>query len=183
MRYILAPDGIKKGDSVVNLDQAASNYQVGMSFPLSCIPPNFEIHAVELVPGNGAVLARTAGASLKIVGGDNGKGYVPVEMPSGEIRLINKHCRATIGKVGNINHKNEVLGKAGRMRWKGWRPHVRGCAMNPVHHPTGGGETGGGNHPMSPWGQLAKGYITRKRVNPTNRFILIRRNGKKMKRK
>jgi large subunit ribosomal protein L2 len=151
-----------------------------MSFPLSCIPSGLKIHAVEMVPGKGAALARSAGASLEIVGFD--KGYASLEMPSGEIRLVDERCRATIGRVGNSDHQNAVMGKAGRARWKGRRPQVRGCAMNPIEHPMGGGETGGGNHPVSPWGQLAKGYITRKRTNASDRFILVRRNGKKVKR-
>lgn len=177
--YILAPEGLNVGDSVVSLDKPVSNYKVGMSFPLSCIPTATKIHAVEMIPGNGAQLARTAGASLEILGFE--KGYATVRMPSGEVRLIDARCRATIGRVGNVEHQNVVLGKAGRARWKGRRPSVRGCAMNPIDHPMGGGQTGGGNHPMSPWGQLAKGYITRKRTNATDRYILVRRNGKKVK--
>ena len=178
--YILAPEGLRVGDSVVSLDKAVSNYRIGMSFPLSCIPLGLKIHAVEMVPGKGAALARSAGASLEIVGFD--KGYASLKMPSGEIRLVDECCRATIGRVGNADHQNAVMGKAGRARWKGRRPHVRGCAMNPIDHPMGGGETGGGKHPVSPWGQLAKGYITRKRTNASDRFILVRRNGKKVKR-
>ena len=177
--YILAPEGLNVGDSVVSLDKPVSNYKVGMNFPLSCIPTATKIHAVEMVPGNGAQLARTAGASLEILGFE--KGYATVRMPSGEVRLIDARCRATIGRVGNVEHQNVVLGKAGRARWKGRRPSVRGCAMNPIDHPMGGGQTGGGNHPMSPWGQLAKGYITRKRTNATDKYILVRRNGKKVK--
>ena len=178
--YILAPEGLRIGDSVVSLDKSVSNYRVGMSFPLRCIPSGLKIHAVEMVPGKGAALARTAGTSLEIIGFD--KGYASLKMPSGEIRLVDERCRATIGRVGNADHQNTVMGKAGRARWKGRRPRVRGCAMNPVDHPMGGGETGGGNHPVSPWGQLAKGYITRKRTNVSDRFILVRRNGKKVKR-
>ena len=178
-RYILAPEGLVIGDSVISLDKPVSNYKMGMSFPLSCIPTAMKIHAVEMIPGNGAQLARTAGASLEIIGFE-GK-YASLRMPSGEIRLIDSRCRATIGRVGNVEHQNTVMGKAGRARWKGRRPSVRGCAMNPIDHPMGGGQTGGGNHPVSPWGQLAKGYITRKRTNATDKFILVRRNGKKVK--
>ena len=178
--YILAPENLRAGDSVISLDKPVSNYRVGMSFPLSCIPSGLKIHAVEMNPGRGAVLARTAGAALEIVGFD--KGYASLKMPSGEIRLVDERCRATVGRVGNADHQNAVMGKAGRARWKGRRPKVRGCAMNPVDHPMGGGETGGGNHPVSPWGQLAKGYITRKRTNASDRFILVRRNGKKVRR-
>ncbi len=177
--YILAPDGLNVGDSVVSLDKPVSNYKIGMSFPLSCIPTAMKIHAVEMIPGKGAQLARTAGASLEIVGFEGN--YASVRMPSGEIRLIDVRCRATIGRVGNVEHQNIVMGKAGRARWNGRRPSVRGDAMNPIDHPMGGGQTGGGNHPVSPWGQLAKGYITRKRTNATDKFILIRRNGKKVK--
>lgn len=177
--YILAPDGLNVGDSVVSLDKPVSNYKIGMSFPLSCIPTAMKIHAVEMIPGKGAQLARTAGASLEIVGFEGN--YASVRMPSGEIRLIDVRCRATIGRVGNVEHQNTVMGKAGRARWNGRRPSVRGVAMNPIDHPMGGGQTGGGNHPVSPWGQLAKGYITRKRTNATDKFILIRRNGKKVK--
>ncbi|MBP5191617.1 MAG: 50S ribosomal protein L2 [Opitutales bacterium] len=177
--YILAPEGLKVNDSVVSFNKPVSNYQTGMSFPLSCIPAGMKIHAVEMIPGKGAALARTAGASLEIIGID--KGYATLRMPSGEVRLVDERCRATIGRVGNVDHQNEVMGKAGRARWKGRRPKVRGCAKNAVDHPMGGGQTGGGNHPMSPWGQLAKGYITRKRTNRTNRFILVRRNRKKVK--
>lgn len=178
-RYILAPEGLVIGDSVISLDKPVSNYKMGMSFPLSCIPTAMKIHAVEMIPGNGAQLARTAGVSLEIIGFE-GK-YASLRMPSGEIRLIDSRCRATIGRVGNVEHQNTVMGKAGRARWKGRRPSVRGCAMNPIDHPMGGGQTGGGNHPVSPWGQLAKGYITRKRTNATDKFILVRRNGKKVK--
>ena len=178
--YILAPENLRAGDSVISLDKPVSNYRVGMSFPLSCIPSGLKIHAVEMIPGRGAVLARTAGAALEIIGFD--KGYASLKMPSGEIRLVDERCRATVGRVGNADHQNAVMGKAGRARWKGRRPKVRGCAMNPVDHPMGGGETGGGNHPVSPWGQLAKGYITRKRTNASDRFILVRRNGKKVRR-
>lgn len=177
--YILAPDGLNVGDLVVSLDKPVSNYKIGMSFPLSCIPTAMKIHAVEMIPGKGAQLARTAGASLEIVGFEGN--YASVRMPSGEIRLIDVRCRATIGRVGNVEHQNTVMGKAGRARWNGRRPSVRGVAMNPIDHPMGGGQTGGGNHPVSPWGQLAKGYITRKRTNATDKFILIRRNGKKVK--
>ncbi|MDR2396442.1 MAG: 50S ribosomal protein L2 [Puniceicoccales bacterium] len=178
-RYILAPEGLAIGDSVVSLDKPISNYRIGMSFPLSCIPLAMKVHAVELVPGKGAQLARGAGVGLELVSLENG--YASLKMPSGEIRLVDARCRATIGRIGNIDHQNVILGKAGRKRWKGRRPSVRGVAMNPVDHPMGGGQTGGGNHPVSPWGQLAKGYITRKRKNVTNKYILIRRNGKKLK--
>ncbi|MDR0647520.1 MAG: 50S ribosomal protein L2 [Puniceicoccales bacterium] len=179
-RYILAPEGLAIGDSVVSLDKPVSNYRIGMNFPLSCIPLAMKVHAVELVPGKGAQLARGAGVGLELVSLEDG--CASLKMPSGEIRLVDARCRATIGRVGNVDHQNVILGKAGRKRWKGRRPSVRGVAMNPVDHPMGGGQTGGGNHPVSPWGQLAKGYITRKRKNVTNKYILIRRSGKKLKR-
>lgn len=178
-RYILAPEGLSVGDSVISLDKAVSDYRPGMSFPLSCIPCTTKIHAVELVVGKGAQLARSAGASLELVSVEGA--YASLKMPSGEIRLVDARCRATIGRVGNIDHQNAVLGKAGRTRWQGKRPRVRGTAMNPVDHPMGGGHTGGGNQPVSPWGQLAKGFPTRKRSKTTNAFILVRRNGKKVK--
>ncbi len=178
-RYILAPEELNIGDSVVSLNERVTNYRVGMNFPLSCIPLSVTVHAVELTPGNGAQLARSAGAGLELVSLENG--YASLKMPSGEIRLVDARCRATIGRVGNVDHQNVILGKAGRKRWKGFRPSVRGVAMNPVDHPMGGGQTGGGNHPVSPWGQFAKGFMTRKRSNKTNKYILIRRNGKKVK--
>lgn len=181
-RYILAPRGLKIGDEVVSLNERPKDFAVGMSLPLRLIPAGVFVHCVEIEPGHGAAIARGAGVGVQIVAFDNG--YVTVKMPSGEIRLLNPKCRATIGQVGNSDHAKQSLGKAGRTRWLGRRPRVRGVVMNPVDHPMGGGEgrTSGGGHPVSPWGQLAKGYPTRKRSQKSNRMILIRRNGKKVKR-
>ena len=136
---------------------------------------------MELVPGRGAQLARSAGVALELVAVENG--HAQLKMPSGEIRLVNPNCRATIGVVGNGEHNNASLGKAGRNRWLGRRPHTRGMAKNPVDHPNGGGQGkskggGGRQHLVSPWGQLAKGFPTRRRKQPSNSLILLRRNGR-----
>jgi len=180
-RYILAPKGLEAGMSIISSDKGAS-FDPGNSLPLKLIPPGTSVHALELQPGKGAQLARSAGTSLRIINIE-GK-YATLKLPSGEIRLINANCRATIGNVGNALHEKQSLGKAGRNRWKGRRPRVRGVAMNPVDHPMGGGEgrTSGGGHPMSPWGQLSKGFPTRRKSKTTNNMILIRRNGRRMKR-
>ena len=178
-RYILATHKMSAGSRVISSNDAQSEFTDGMSLPLSLIPQGVMVHAIELEPGKGAQLVRSAGGAAQLVAVEGDR--ATLKMPSGEIRLIDARCRATIGRVGNVEHQNVVLGKAGRARWKGRRPSVRGCAMNPIDHPMGGGQTGGGNHPVSPWGQLAKGYVTRKRRNKTDRFILVRRNGKKVK--
>ncbi|MDR2806656.1 MAG: 50S ribosomal protein L2 [Puniceicoccales bacterium] len=180
-RYILAPRGLNIGDQVVSLDTTPRDFSVGMSLPLARIPMGVFVHCVEIEPGKGAAIARGAGVGAQIIAFDGG--YVTMKMPSGEIRLLNEKCRATIGQVGNGDHSKQSLGKAGRKRWLGRRPRVRGVVMNPVDHPMGGGEgrTSGGGHPVSPWGQLAKGYPTRKRSQPSNRMILVRRNGRKVK--
>jgi large subunit ribosomal protein L2 len=151
--------------------------------PLNLIPPATKIHAIELHPGRGAQIARSAGQNAQLISIDGTR--ATVKLPSGEIRYLNSKCRATIGEVGNHEHGSQCLGKAGRNRWLGRRPRVRGVAMNPVDHPMGGGEgrTSGGGHPQSPWGQLSKGFPTRKKSNPTNSQILVRRNGRPMKRK
>ncbi len=182
LRYIVAPEGLKKGDAIVSTSGRQDEYTVGMCLPLKFIPPATRIHAIEMVPGKGAQLARGAGSSAQLVAVEGE--VATVKMPSGEIRLINASCRATIGVVGNSEHSNQSLGKAGRNRWLGRRPRVRGVAMNPVDHPQGGGEgrTSGGDHPVSPWGQLAKGYPTRIKSKPSNSQIVLRRNGKKVKR-
>ncbi|MDR1665954.1 MAG: 50S ribosomal protein L2 [Puniceicoccales bacterium] len=177
--YILAPENLKVGDRVISLNRKVTDYRPGMSFPLSCIPPATRIHSVEWVAGKGGQLARTAGSYVELLGAEGD--YASVRMPSGEVRLLHVRCRATIGMVGNVDHQNRSLGKAGRSRWLGRRPRVRGGAMNPVDHPMGGGHTGGGNHPMSPWAQLSKGSPTRKRSKSTDAFILVRRNGRKVK--
>lgn len=180
-RYILAPRGLNVGDCVISLNAAPKDFTTGMALPLSLIPLGVFVHCVEIEPGHGAAIARGAGVGVQVVASDSG--YVTVKLPSGETRLLNEKCRATIGQVGNSDHAKQSLGKAGRNRWLGRRPRVRGVAMNPIDHPMGGGEgkTSGGGHPVSPWGQLAKGCPTRKRSQKSNRMILVRRNGKKVK--
>lgn len=186
-RYIIAPEGLKVGAKIVTSDKATLNdYNTGNNFPLSIIPPSTKLHCVELIPGKGAQLGRTAGTSIELVAVENG--YAQLKMPSGEIRLVNPRCRATIGEVGNGEHMNRKLGKAGRNRWLGKRPRVRGMAMNPVDHPNGGGQGkskggGGRQHLVSPWGQLAKGFPTRRRSKPSNSLILVRHNGRKPRNK
>jgi large subunit ribosomal protein L2 len=176
-RYILAPVGLSKGMTVTSSGSEAP-FTVGNAMPLSAIPPGVPLHNIELTPGRGGVLVRAAGqqASLRAKEGK----YAQVRLPSGEIRMINLKCMATIGQVGNVDHMNVTLGKAGKARYLGRRPHVRGVAMNPVDHPMGGGEgrSSGGGHPMSPWGQLAKGYRTRSKRKGSNKFIIERRKKK-----
>ena len=147
----------------------------GNALPLKNIPVGTQIHNVELKPGKGGQMARSAGASVQLVAKEGG--YATVRMPSSEVRLINAECYATIGSVGNADHENISVGKAGRNRWLGWKPHNRGVAMNPVDHPLGGGEgkTSGGRHPVTPWGVPTKGYKTRNR-KATDRFIVTRRS-------
>ena len=172
-RYIIAPDGLKVGDAVVS--GSGSEIKVGNSLPLKEIPLASFIHNVELKPGKGGQLGRSAGASIQLMARE-GK-FAQLKMPSGEVRMVSVECMATYGVVGNIDHENISLGKAGRSRWLGIRPHTRGVAMNPVDHPMGGGEgkTSGGGHPVSPWGQKAKGLKTRKKKNRTNKYIVKRR--------
>lgn len=180
-RYILAPQGMNVGDSIINVDQPVEEYNVGISMPLKHIPPTTTIHAIEMQPGRGAQIARGAGVSAVLIAIE--KGNAIIKMPSNEQRLINANCRATIGEIGNKPHGKMKKGKAGRNRWLGRRPRVRGVAMNPVDHPMGGGEgKASGGQPVSPWSQLAKGFPTRKKRKPSNRMILIRRNGRKVKR-
>ena len=171
--YILAPEGLEVGQTVVSGEQA--EVKPGNAMTLRNIPVGLEIHSIELVPGRGAKMVRSAGqvALLRSKDGD----YAQVNLPSGEVRLVNLACKATIGKVGNGDHMNVSLGKAGKKRYLGKRPHVRGLAMNPVDHPMGGGEgrTSGGGHPVSPWGQLAKGKKTRCPRKNSKRFIVERR--------
>ena len=182
LRYSLAPQGLKKGDVVLSTQKKQSEFATGMCLPLKLIPSATTIHAIEMLPGKGAQLARGAGSSAQLVAVEGD--VATVKMPSGEIRLLNANCRATIGVVSNAEHSNQSLGKAGRNRWMGRRPRVRGVAMNPVDHPQGGGEgkTSGGDHPVSPWGQLSKSYPTRIKSKPSNSQIILRRNGKKVKR-
>ena len=171
-RYILHPLGVKVGDTVV----AGPDVDIlpGNTLPLGNVPLGTQVHNVELRPGKGGQLARSAGASVQVVAKD-GK-YVTVRLPSGETRLVMPTCVATIGQVGNVDHENVRIGKAGRQRWRGRRPHVCGNAMNPVDHPLGGGEghAAGGRHPVSPWGVPAKGCKTRRR-KPSDRFIVSRK--------
>ncbi len=180
--YILAPKGLKVGDSIYSaLKTDTNDFRPGNSFPLAVIPPATRLHAVELLPGRGAQLARSAGTSVELVAVENG--MAQLKLASGETRLVNANCRATIGEVGNEDHSKRKLGKAGRNRWLGRRPRVRGMAMNPVDHPNGGGQGkskggGGRQHLVSPWGQLAKGFPTRRRSKPSNSLILVRHNGR-----
>lgn len=165
-RYILAPDGLKVGDKIVSSRNA--DIKPGNSLPLRAIPLGTAVHAVEMKIGKGAQLARSAGVAAQVMAKDGD--YAQVRLPSGEIRKVHQDCRATIGQVSNIDHMHVSLGKAGRARWLGRRPHNRGVTMNPVDHPMGGGEgrSSGGRHPCSPWGQLSKGLKTRnnKRTDP-----------------
>ncbi|MCH7772518.1 MAG: 50S ribosomal protein L2, partial [Bacteroidetes bacterium] len=172
-RYILAPNGLKVGDKIVS--GPGSEISIGNSLPLKEIPLGSSIHNVELKPRKGGQLGRSAGVALQLMAKEGN--YAQLKMPSGEIRMVLLECMATYGEVGNAERENISLGKAGRTRWLGKRPHVRGVAMNPVDHPMGGGEgkTSGGGHPVSPWGQKAKGLKTRRKRKESNRFIIKRR--------
>ncbi|WP_337865480.1 50S ribosomal protein L2 [Ignavibacterium sp.] len=172
-RYIIAPDGLKVGDSVMS--GPGSEIKVGNALPLKEMPLGSFVHNVELKPGKGGQLGRSAGTSLQLMAREGE--YAQLKMPSGEVRMVRSECYATYGVVGNAEHENISIGKAGRSRWLGIRPHTRGVAMNPVDHPMGGGEgkTSGGGHPVSPWGQKAKGLKTRKRKKQSNKFIIKRR--------
>jgi large subunit ribosomal protein L2 len=177
--YILAPVGLQVGASVVSGDKSEPN--VGNALPLKLIPLGTSIHNIELVPGRGGQIVRSAG-SVAILANREG-GFALVKLASGEMRRINENCYATVGQVGNVDHMNVSSGKAGRSRWLGIRPHVRGMVMNPVDHPMGGGQGkskggGGRHHPMSPWGQLAKGFKTRRKHKPSDKFIVARRKSK-----
>jgi len=178
--YILAPASVDVGDTVLS-SNGKIGFEPGNCLPLNLLPIGTKVHCVEMLPGAGAVIARSAGSEVRLISIDNGQ--ASLKMPSGEIRLVKENCRATVGAVGNSSHQKATIGKAGRNRWKGRRPRVRGVAMNPVDHPMGGGEgrTSGGGHPMSPWGQLSKGFPTRKKSKPSNSQILVRRNGRRFK--
>jgi large subunit ribosomal protein L2 len=181
-RYIVAPAGIQVDAKVQSGPQAPP--EIGNSLPLRSVPVGLSIHNLELVPGRGAQVVRSAGGAATLM--SRGGGYAHVRLPSGEIRRINENCYATIGQVGNADHEKVVLGKAGRARHRGWRPMSRGMARNPVDHPNGGGQGkskggGGRQHLMSPWGMLAKGYKTRQRRKHSDRFIVVRRDGRPMK--
>ena len=173
--YILAPDGLKQGDSVVSSRNA--DIKPGNSLPLAVIPPGTMVHNVELRKGKGGQLVRSAGVAAQLMARDGD--YAQVKLPSGEIRKVHIECRATVGQVSNQEHQNIKVGKAGRTRWLGRRPHNRGVTMNPVDHPMGGGEgrTSGGRHPCSPWGQLAKGLKTRNNKR-TDGMIIKHRKAK-----
>jgi large subunit ribosomal protein L2 len=174
-RYILQPVGLSVGMQVVSGPEA--DILVGNALPLKNIPLGTTIHNVELRPGKGGQLARSAGAAVQLVAKEGAEAQV--KMPSGEVRRIPVECMATIGQVGNLDHENVAIGKAGRSRWLGKRPSVRGVAMNPVDHPHGGGEgkTSGGRHPVTPWGQPTRGYKTRNNKR-TDRMIVTRRKGR-----
>jgi large subunit ribosomal protein L2 len=172
-RYILAPEGLKAGDRIVSGEDAEP--RVGNCLPLRKIPLGMAIHNLELQPGRGGQLCRAAGTSATLTAREGR--WAQITLPSGEVRRVSSECRATIGVLGNAEHMNISLGKAGRKRWLGRKPHNRGTSMNPVNHPMGGGEgrTSGGRHPCSPTGVLAKGGKTRKRRKPSNAAIIRRR--------
>lgn len=176
-RYILAPDGLKVGQKLESGPDAPPN--AGNCLPLKNIPLGSAIHALEVLPGRGAALCRSAGTGATLVARE--ADWAQITLPSGEIRRLPSKCRATIGKVGNSDHMAVRLGKAGRKRWLGRRPHVRGTAMNPHDHPHGGGEgrTKGGRHPVSPTGKPAKGGATRNRRKPSNAAIVRRRRSRR----
>ena len=171
-----SPKDLKKGDKVVSGEK--KEVRAGNSMPMSDIPVGIDIHNIELKPGSGGQLARSAGSSTQIMG--KSAGYVAIKLPSGEQRKIREDCRATIGVLSNIDKKNQKLGKAGRRRWLGIRPSVRGVAMNPIDHPHGGGEgkTSGGRDPVTPWGKSTKGKKTRNNKR-TDKFIIKRKTDKK----
>ena len=175
-RYIIAPAKLNVGDVLVSGENA--EIKIGNCLPLKDIPEGTQIHNIEMRPGKGAQIARSAGNGVQLMAKEGE--YVTLKLRSGEVRLIHKNCRATIGIVGNSDHENVSIGKAGRVRWMGRRPRVRAVAMNPVDHPMGGGEgrSSGGRHPCSPWGQSAKGLKTRKVNKLSNKFILNRKKKK-----
>jgi large subunit ribosomal protein L2 len=180
--YIIAPNGLQVGTKLMSGPTAPP--EVGNSLPLRGVPVGVPLHNLEIVPGRGAQMVRSAGGAATLMSRD--EGYAQVRLPSGEIRKIHEDCYATIGQVGNTEHENVVLGKAGRSRHRGIRPINRGVSRNPVDHPNGGGagksKSGGGWQQLtSPWGLLAKGYRTRSKKKHSNRFILVRRDGRPMK--
>ena len=175
-RYIISPAKLSVGDVLMSGEKA--DIRIGNCLPLKDIPEGTLIHNVEMRPGKGAQIARTAGGVVQLMAKEGE--YVNLKLKSGEVRLIHRNCRATIGTVGNADHENVSIGKAGRVRWMGRRPRVRAVAMNPVDHPMGGGEgrSSGGRHPCSPWGQSAKGLKTRNVKKSSNKFILSRKKKK-----
>jgi large subunit ribosomal protein L2 len=171
-RYIVAPLGVKVGDTVMSGPQA--DILPGNALPLRNIPVGTLVHNVELQPGRGGQLCRSAGTQAQLLAKEGER--ATLKMPSGEVRMVALGCMATVGQVGNLDHENVSVGKAGRTRWRGFRPTVRGTVMNPVDHPMGGGEgKGKGNHPMTPWGKPTKGYKTRRGARPSDRDIVTRR--------
>ena len=180
-RYIIAPVGMVVGNKIMS--GAAAAPELGNNLPLKTIPVGMPIHNLELTPGRGGQMVRTAGGSATLMSRD--EGYAQVRLPSGEIRRIHENCHATIGQVGNTEHENVMLGKAGRSRHRGIRPLSRAVAKNPVDHPMGGGagKTSGGGHPVTPWGVITKGYKTRNKRKLSGRFIVARRDGRPMKHK
>jgi large subunit ribosomal protein L2 len=178
-RYILAPVGLTVGTKLMSGPMAAP--EVGNSLPLKSIPVGLAIHNIELTPGKGAQMVRTAGGAATLMSRD--ENYAQIRLPSGEIRRVHDTCYATIGQVGNMDHENVVLGKAGRSRHRGIHPLSRAVAKNPVDHPMGGGagKTSGGGHPVTPWGVITKGYRTRVKHKYSSRFIVVRRDGRPMK--
>lgn len=174
-RYIIAPDRLKVGDKIISGKSVPPD--TGNAMPLENMPLGTTVHNVEQQPGNGGKMVRSAGASAQLVA--KTEKYVTLKMPSGEIRMVIGRCMATVGVVSNPDHFNVTIAKAGRNRWKGIRPTVRGTVMNPVDHPMGGGEgRSSGGHPRSPWGQIAKGFKTRKKKKLSSKFIVRRRNQK-----
>jgi len=173
--YIIAPEGVKVGDKIISSRENQIPFKTGNAMPLGKIPEGLLVHNIELKPGKGAQIARSAGSYARIMATE--RGMVTLKLPSGELRMVSEECIATIGTVGNKSHENISIGKAGRSRWLGRRPKVRGVAMNPVDHPHGGGEgkSSGGRHPVSPWGVPAKGYRTRKKNKVSDRYIVKRR--------
>ena len=171
-RYIIAPHGLTVGDTVMSGPQA--DILPGNALPIRNIPLGTLVHNVELHPGRGGQICRSAGAQAQLLAKEGER--ATLKLPSGEVRLVAIECMATVGQVGNLDHENVSVGKAGRVRWKGFRPTVRGTVMNPVDHPMGGGEgKGKGNHPMTPWGKPTKGYKTRRGARPTDAYIITRR--------
>ena len=180
--YILAPNGLEVGAKVIAGDDVPP--EIGNALPLKAIPLGTVVHNLEIIPGRGGQIARSAGQQAVL--NNREAGYALVRMPSGEIRRIHENAYATIGQVGNTDHMNVSSGKAGRTRWLGRRPHVRGMVMNPIDHPMGGGQGkskggGGRHHPVSPWGQLAKGFKTRRKHKSSDAFIVERRKSHKKK--
>jgi large subunit ribosomal protein L2 len=175
-RYILAPNGLHVGNTVITSPEA--DIQPGNALPMRAIPLGTTLHNIELRPGKGGQMVRSAGTGAQLIAKEGR--YALLRLPSGEMRRVLAECYATVGQVGNLDHENASIGKAGRNRWKGWRPTVRGVVMNPVDHPHGGGEgrTSGGRHPVTPWGVPTKGKKTRKKNKPSDKYIVRRRKRK-----